>query len=232
MATTQSKESLFNFYRNPYARGLFVTADGYFASTAYNANYEIPQPPPYKIRFERLNELPETVQPSTMYIIKNPNRADLVDLYFSNIHGSGTQRVYSSEDIQNYVDYQVGGISNIEVVANIAARDALVPSRTVVALVTDATGDNTVRSGAATYLYNPTNYQWVKIAEFESVDVTFQWSALENKPISTAEAIDQTVIAKHAHSNSALLAGVGEDELGGMLYKGISKGTVLSASEW
>lgn len=48
------------------------------------------------------------------------------------------------------------------------------------AFVTDASGDPTVTSGAAEYIWNGT--VWVKIAEVESMDVVLSWENITGKP--------------------------------------------------
>ncbi len=63
--------------------------------------------------------------------------------------------------------------SNVAVyAANIAARDALVLTKTSFVMVADATGDATVNSGAALYFYNKVGSTYTKIAEYESMDLT------------------------------------------------------------
>ena len=63
--------------------------------------------------------------------------------------------------------------SNVAVyAANIAARDALVLTKTSFVMVADATGDATVNSGAAMYFFNKVDSSYTKIAEYESMDLT------------------------------------------------------------
>lgn len=48
--------------------------------------------------------------------------------------------------------------------------------------VIDATGDSTVKSGGADYLYDGT--KWIKTGESESLDVIVSWSNVTEKPVS------------------------------------------------
>lgn len=73
----------------------------------------------------------------------------------------------------------------VQVVATIAARDAIEnPFTGMSAFVEDASGDTTVNSGGAYYIYN--GAAWVKTAEAESMDVVLQWTAIQGKPDTLA----------------------------------------------
>lgn len=65
--------------------------------------------------------------------------------------------------------------------ATIAARDALEPTNSIFALVGDASGDATVDAGSALYFYNSATDVWVKVAEYESMDVIFPNKAIVEK---------------------------------------------------
>lgn len=67
-----------------------------------------------------------------------------------------------------------------EVVADIAARDKLETFAGLHAFVIDATGDSTVKSGGAEYIYNGT--QWIKISELEGLDAVINWENIQDKP--------------------------------------------------
>lgn len=84
--------------------------------------------------------------------------------------------------------------TEIELVSDIAARDALTLSQNSLVLVSDASGDNTVDSGTAMYFFDNTNSVFVKVTEFESLDVTIQWADIVNGPTSTPAQIDQAVV--------------------------------------
>jgi len=66
------------------------------------------------------------------------------------------------------------------VVANIAARDTLSTFSGMHALVLDATGDSSVETGGAEYVYNGAG--WQKISEFNDLDLVINWDDIQNKP--------------------------------------------------
>lgn len=67
-----------------------------------------------------------------------------------------------------------------QVVSNIAARDTLNAFAGLHALVLDATGDNTVATGGAEYIYDGT--KWVKVSELNDLDAVITWANIQNKP--------------------------------------------------
>lgn len=64
--------------------------------------------------------------------------------------------------------------------ADIAERDLLEMTKNSLVLVADATADATVDAGAAMYFYNVADDSWLKIAEYESLDLI-----IPNKQILT-----------------------------------------------
>ncbi|MBP2629900.1 MAG: MaLMM01 [Firmicutes bacterium] len=80
-------------------------------------------------------------------------------------------------------------IKEMRVVSNIAARDAITGADLYESLqvhVIDATGDPTVKSGWAEYIYDATNTTWVKRAEKESMDVILDYANIQNIPIAVS----------------------------------------------
>lgn len=102
----------------------------------------------------RETTLPGTLQPYAMYVVAPASKPDYIELYVTNAAGTATRRLLTQADIQGLIDASLTAISQIQIVANIAARDALAPTTTLYVYVQDATGDATVASGGATYLYN------------------------------------------------------------------------------
>lgn len=76
-------------------------------------------------------------------------------------------------------------IKEMRVVANIAARNAITGTDLYDGLqvhVIDATGDSTVTSGWAEYIYDDTSSSWIKRAEKESLDLILDWANVQHIP--------------------------------------------------
>ena len=96
--------------------------------------------------------------------------------------------------------------NSAQLVADIAARDALEMTKNSFVLVSDASADATVDAGAALYFYNISDDSFLKIAEYESLDIV-----IPNKAI-----LEQF-----------------SDVSGQLYYKGIPVATVQAgATEW
>ena len=78
-------------------------------------------------------------------------------------------------------------------------------NRNILVYVIDATGDGTVTSGAASYLWDNANNVWIKLTEFESLDAAISWTSISGRPTSTPGQIDAAVAASHSHANIAVL---------------------------
>ncbi len=85
-------------------------------------------------------------------------------------------------------------------------------------LVQDASADPTVESGAALYAWNPATSAWLKVAEYESMDVELNWDAINGRPTSTPAQIDTAVSQAHTHANKSTLDKFSED--GGLVRFG------------
>lgn len=119
----------------------------------------------------------------------------------------------------------LAGKPAVEIVADIAARDALtkVISGTL-CWVEDASADPTVDVGAAAYLAQVADGKttWVKVAEAESLDVVLQWANIQGKPTSAVADIDDAVTKRHVHDNKAIIDAIGKNETSGNLtYNGV-----------
>lgn len=116
----------------------------------------------------------------------------------------------------------VAGQTGVSVVADMAARDALdAPKVGDQCWVKDATGDSSVKTGAAKYIYESAAAGWVKTAEAESMDVVVQWADVADKPASAVVDIDAAVAKKHEHANkAAVLDKLADDGAGNLLFGG------------
>lgn len=179
----------------------------------------------------RETALPTTLQAYSMYVIAPPAQPNYIEIYVTNADGSQARRVPKTADIEAIVDARIAQANELEIVADIAARDALSPTRKVYVYVQNASADTTVNSGGATYLYNTTDSSWVKISEAESLDVVLNWNALQGKPSSTPTQIDAAVTASHSHANKTQLDKIGESG-GQMTYGGAAVTTQWSSVGW
>lgn len=179
----------------------------------------------------RETTLPGTLQPYAMYVVAPASKPDYIELYVTNAAGTATRRLLTQADIQGLIDASLTAISQIQIVANIAARDALAPTTTLYVYVQDATGDATVASGGATYLYNVAGAAWVKISEAESMDVSLNWADLVGRPSSAVADIDDAVAKRHTHANKTELDKIGEAG-GELTYNGAQVKTEWGSTGW
>ena len=166
---------------------------------------------------ERVLALPGTLLPSTMYIVKGTDPG-LADIYFTNTDATEIRHIISKSDILGLIADAIGGFSTTIIVNTIAERDALTLTTNTMVMVLDATGDVTVTSGAATYVFSAFNTTWYKIAEYESLDLVVSWSALQDKPASSITDIDLAVTQKHTHANQAVLDTLAVDQTNKLLH--------------
>lgn len=164
--------------------------------------------------------LPVTLEPYSIYYVAPASKPNYVEIYVSDATGSTAKRVLNDADIQAMIDSSISGLSSIPVVDDIAERDALTPTANQFVYVIDATADPTVTSGSASYLYNVASTTWIKVTEYESLDLVLSWANLQDKPTSTVADIDDAVARKHSHSNKTELDKIGEDGNGYFTYNG------------
>ena len=105
------------------------------------------------------------LQPYAIYLIAPTAKPNYVEMYVTNSDGSAARRIINEADIQSMINSAVSNISNIQVVSDIAARDALAPTNTNYVYVKNATADSTVSAGGATYLWDTGASAWVKTSE-------------------------------------------------------------------
>lgn len=177
--------------------------------------------------------LPGTLQPHSIYLVAPAGAPDFVEMYVTGASASTVKRVIKASDVQSMIDTSLvaTGGSQLEVVSNIADRNALSPAKNTTVLVLDATADSTVTSGAATYVYRVSNATWYKVSEAESQDIAITWAALAGKPSSTVAAIDDAVAKAHSHTNKTELDKIGE-ATGELTYNGLPVKTAWSSTAW
>lgn len=179
--------------------------------------------------------LPAELQANAMYLIAPPSKPDYVEIYISDRLGNSIKRLPTTDDIQAMINSSTGGIvpgSKLEVVSDMAARDALVPDSNISVLVLDATTDPTITAGAATYVYQIATGTWHKISEAESMDLVLDWGNIQNKPQSSVADIDDAVNKRHSHANLSQLNKVDEDVNGNLTYGGQYPKAALQTDNW
>lgn len=180
------------------------------------------------IQFYKVTTLPGTLQPDSLYFVLN---GDYSEAYLTNAAGEA-KAIGNSSMINALITDALSSLPSsgapVLFAADIAARDALEPSLTqaVFVLVLDASADPTVDAGSAMYAWNPATSAWLKVAEYESMDLVLSWDAISGKPVSTPTQIDSAVAASHSHANKATLDKF--SEAGGLVR---FNGTAIPA-EW
>lgn len=157
---------------------------------------------------------------SAVFFVAPQNKPTYIEIYVSNNAGTALKRLLTDTDIQALIDASISGLAGeMPIVADIAARNALSPTSNTQVLVLDATGDPTVTSGAATYLYRVSTTSWIKLNEAESIDLVLQWANIQGKPTSSPTAIDTAVGNSHVHNgNLTQLNKIGENADGFLTY--------------
>ncbi|TEJ51188.1 hypothetical protein IPC609_14785 [Pseudomonas aeruginosa] len=164
-----------------------------------------------QIRFFKVATLPGTLEPDSFYFVENGSYSES---YLTNSAGVA-RSIGNSTMINALINEALSSLPGtgapILFVADIAARDALEPEGAIFVLVQDASADPTVESGAALYAWNPATSAWLKVAEYESMDVELNWDAINGRPTSTPAQIDTAVSQAHTHANKSTLDKFGEE---------------------
>jgi hypothetical protein len=169
------------------------------------------------LTFYQVTALPATLAANAFYFVQN---ATYAESYLTDVSGVA-KSIGNTTMINALINTRLADFNALEVAADIAARNALATGaqRNFMVLVTDATGDATVSSGAALYVWKEVGATWTKLAEYESMDVILQWANIQGRPTSTPTQIDNTVAASHTHANKTILDNVGADA-NGLTYNG------------
>ena len=169
-----------------------------------------------KTKFFKLTSLPQTLVPNAFYFIEN---GTVAESYVTN--GSGVAKaIGNTAMITGLINQAISATNSFEIVSTIAERNSLTLNRNTMVLVTNATGDTSVTSGSALYVWNNANSSWSKVAEYESMDVVINWGNIQGKPNSSPTSIDLAVANSHTHTNKVQLDKIGEDADGDITYNG------------
>ena len=169
-----------------------------------------------KLKFIKATTMPGSPEADAFYFIENGTFAES---YVTDDAGVA-KGIGNTAMINNLISAALSSANALEVVATIAARDALTLVSNTMVLVEDASADATVTAGAALYIYKAASTAYTKIAEYESLDITLSWSMITGKPSSTPANIDDAVSKVHTHDNKATLDKISQDSDGDAAYDG------------
>lgn len=195
-----------------------------------------------ELRIEKVTELPAAASwtESTMYLVSNLALGDYIDVYVTSSDALTIKKFVSSSDVSSMIASSLQSFSSIRVVNTITERNALVtgapgngfntsmPSQV---MVITATGDPTVTTGGATYIWESVSQTWFKISEYESLDLVLNWSSLVGGPASSVADIDDAVSKKHTHTNKTTLDAISTIN-NKLAYNGTPVRAYLDAEAW
>lgn len=183
----------------------------------------------FEFKTHRVTELPASLEAYSVYYVAPAGTTDYVEIYVSSADGSTARRVINEADVRTLISEEMSSLAEIHVYDTIEARDEAGVTESQFAFVVDASGDETVSAGGASYVYNKTDAVWVKTSESESMDLIFNWDKIVGKPTSTASAIDDAVTKAHTHINKTSLDKIGQDVDGNLTYDGK---TIAGSTQW
>lgn len=172
--------------------------------------------------------LPSPLEPNAMYLIAPPAKPNYVEVYVTSKTGAA-RRVVGEDDV---IAICQGLSTQLFITADITERDTLKPTRNSFVLVKNAAADPTVGTGAALYIYDATAKTYSKIAEYESMDISFAWSNVEGRPTAPPSDIDAAVLTRHEHDNKAVLDKISVDAGGNIQYNGSHPLPGLVSNNW
>lgn len=177
--------------------------------------------------------LPGTLEANAIYFVApTGSDADYVECYVTGTDGTVVRHTPTKAEISAMIKSEIGQSNELLIVADIAARDGLSLDEIRLVYVKDATGDTTVNSGGAYYLYDKATTSWIKTGEGESMDVVQRWADIEDKPNSPVTEIDDAVTKRHSHENKTQLDEISEDENGNLTYKDEVVKTYWAKTDW
>ncbi len=142
------------------------------------------------MKIRKVLTLPGVLETDTVYVVKSTDPTSTLDYQIMHMTNNAGTISYSGitfgmidSHIDNKINAYSSAASSTKIYATYAAMlAATAPLYNEFAHVIDATGDVTVVAGGATYLYNFNTATYVKVSEFESMDVIIDWVNVVNKP--------------------------------------------------
>lgn len=184
-----------------------------------------------KLNIEKVTELPVLLKPSTIYFVRGDG-SELMDVYVTGETISELRHTITRQEVIDLISGEVSGLGAPVFTATISFRDNLPLTSNTFVLVGDATEDPTVESGSALYFYESISDEFIKVAEYESMDIELEWDLIQGKPTSTPTVIDSAVSLAHSHSNKNILDKLSETPEGGLAYDGDPLAKHWDVEEW
>lgn len=184
------------------------------------------------LKFFRETALPSPLQPNSVYLITELGNITHAEMYIVGNTSTDVRRIYNKTDIELLIQQLMAGYGKIQVVATFAELDDVDSLSFNYVYVKDASGDPTVDTGGATYVWDTVTAVWVKQSEAESMDIVQSWAAIQGKPNSSVSEIDSAVAQKHTHTNMTQLNKINQDAEGNMTYNGKVVSTEWLSTSW
>lgn len=187
------------------------------------------------LKFHKVTTLPGSLEADSFYFVVNGAYAESYitssDGTAKSIGNTAMITAIANDLIADAIAQAAA--SPIDIVADIAARNALTATATMnrIILVTNATGDPTVAAGAALYVWNEAAGTTTKIAEYEGMDITLTWASIQGRPTSSVSQIDDAVSKRHTHTNMTTLDKLG-DSGGALTYDGQAVSANWNTTNW
>lgn len=183
-----------------------------------------------QVKFFKVEVLPDILEPSSFYYVESGGYAEA---YLTDNNGIA-KAVGNTMFINDVVTRSILGVNDLQIVENIAQRDAMtaLATKNLMILVIDATADITVVKGSALYAFSFEPQTTYKVSEYESLDVIVTWAMVHDKPYSTVEEIDDAVTKRHRHANKEVIDKWGVSASGVPTFDGRPVDAVWKTNNW
>ena len=157
-----------------------------------------------KLKHFKVTALPGTLFPDAIYFVANGTYAET---YVTDSSGVA-KMVGNSTMINNLITTELANLNTTEIVADITVRDALTSTlnKNTIVYVIDATGDPTVVSGAASYLFNNSNDTWYQIND-QNKWLDFLYANTSTNYAETSETINLEGLDRVGKSSEIIFEG-------------------------
>ena len=158
------------------------------------------------IKFHKVLVLPGALEADSLYFVSNSTYSETYLTDSAGVAKSIGNSAMIAAVANTEISTRLAQHNLVEIVADITARNLLAAQdRNLVVMVLDATGDATVKAGAALYAFRNSDNSWTKVVEYEGMDAVVQWSNINGRPTSSVAQIDSAVTNSHTHSNKVVL---------------------------